>query len=215
MTKRSAAVYVDGFNLYNGCLKHQPALRWLDLVALADDLLRSHHVKVVNYYTARVQDRPDDPDQSQRQDRFLRALAARNPGRVDVKLGTFSTHKRMMPLVKPLEDGTRFVRVYRTEEKGSDVNLGAQLVWDACHRAYDLACVVSNDSDLQTPVDMALSLGLDVVTVNPHFHADQPQSLIGNGTRKLTLGRLGRNLLPNPVVAADGTEFWCPRKWGP
>ena len=43
------------------------------------------------------------------------------------------------------------------EEKGSDVNLGAHLVYDACQAGneYDLALIISNDSDLREAVSLA------------------------------------------------------------
>ncbi|HEX8804165.1 MAG TPA: NYN domain-containing protein [Acidimicrobiales bacterium] len=204
--------YVDGFNLYWGSLHGSP-YRWLDLLALVEDLFRGHTVDRVKYFTARVDDRPDDPGQSQRQDVLLKALGVHCAPRLEIHLGNFATHKRMARLVTPLADGRRFAKVYRTEEKASDVNLGAHLVWDACHRAFDVACVVSNDSDLQTPVDMAVRLGAEVVTVNPHLHRRQPRCLFGTGTRRLTRGRLARNLLPDPVVAPDGVRWCCPASW--
>src|SRR5262245_38469473 len=133
MARPSAAAYIDGFNFYHGSLRSESTLKWLDLVALVDDLLRGHKVQVVKYFTARVDDRPDDPGQSQRQDVYLKALMAHAGSRLQVHYGTFRTHRRKMRLCSPLADGTEFVRVFRTEEKASDVNLGAHLVRDACH----------------------------------------------------------------------------------
>jgi uncharacterized LabA/DUF88 family protein len=40
------------------------------------------------------------------------------------------------------------VRVYKNEEKGSDVNLALHLLNDAWMNSFDCALVVSNDSDL-------------------------------------------------------------------
>jgi hypothetical protein len=44
------------------------------------------------------------------------------------------------------------VQVLNTEEKGSDVNLATHLVYDGCQNAYDVAVVVSNDTDLIEPI---------------------------------------------------------------
>ena len=43
------------------------------------------------------------------------------------------------------------------EEKGSDVNLAAHLLNDAWGGAFDAAAVISNDTDLVTPIDMVTS----------------------------------------------------------
>jgi hypothetical protein len=53
-------VYVDGFNLYYGCLKGSP-YRWLDLEALCAHLLPKHTIHRVRYFTARVAARPGKP----------------------------------------------------------------------------------------------------------------------------------------------------------
>jgi uncharacterized LabA/DUF88 family protein len=44
--------------------------------------------------------------------------------------------------------------VYTMEEKGSDVNLAAHLLNDAWKGLFDMAAVISNDTDLITPIRM-------------------------------------------------------------
>src|SRR5438132_14031288 len=68
-----ANVYVDGFNLYYGCLKGT-AFRWLDVGALCRKLVPRNRVNRIRYFTARVSARPDDPDPPVRQAAYLRAL---------------------------------------------------------------------------------------------------------------------------------------------
>ena len=68
-------VYVDGFNFYYGCLK-DTAERWLDVGALCERLLRDDaEIVGIKYFTARVKPRPGNPEQAQRQQAYLRALA--------------------------------------------------------------------------------------------------------------------------------------------
>ena len=57
-----------------------------------------------------------------------------------------------MPLADPNPQGPRFVRVIKTEEKGSDVNLATHLLNDAYLGRYEVAAVVSGDSDLLEPI---------------------------------------------------------------
>ncbi len=74
-TRQKTIVYVDGFNLYYGALKDRPN-RWLDLAVLSRHLLKpTHEIVGVRYFTARVQPRPGNPQQAQRQQAYLRALA--------------------------------------------------------------------------------------------------------------------------------------------
>lgn len=68
------AVYVDGYNLYYIRLKGLRYFRWLNLKALADEILKpSHVVTVVNYYTADVSHK-EDPYAPGRQRSYLNAL---------------------------------------------------------------------------------------------------------------------------------------------
>jgi uncharacterized LabA/DUF88 family protein len=159
-------VYFDGFNLYYGALKGTPH-KWLDLGALSRRLLPNDDVVAIRYFTALVAARPDDPQQPQRQQAYLRALRT-IPG-LSIHLGHYLTHAVRMPLAAPLPGGPRTVEVIRTEEKGSDVNLATYLLLDAFQGRCDTAVVVSNDSDLQEPILVAeRELGIQVGVVNPH-----------------------------------------------
>ncbi len=59
-------LYIDGFNLYYRALK-DTSLRWLDLRKLAEILFPSDSINKVCYFTARLDARPGNPGQAQRQ----------------------------------------------------------------------------------------------------------------------------------------------------
>ena len=74
-----------------------------------------------------------------------------------------------MPLAEPAPGGPRFAKVVRTEEKGSDVNIAAHLVNDAYKGAFDVAVLVTNESDLLEPIRLVRrELSLQVGILNPH-----------------------------------------------
>ena len=77
--------YVDGFNLYYRLLKKRPDLRWLDPHRLIQEFVPpGHDLTQVNYYTARISERPDKPGAAARQAIYLKALAkisCQNPSR--------------------------------------------------------------------------------------------------------------------------------------
>ena len=56
--------------------------------------------------------------------------------------------------------------VARREEKGSDVNVATHLLVDVFGGAVDAAVVISNDSDLKLPIDIARGV-VPVGLVNP------------------------------------------------
>ncbi len=124
--------------------------------------------------------------------------------------GQFKRRKKRLPLAKDLN---RFVQVVQFEEKRSDFSLGAHLVRDACHRLMDVALVLSNDSDLQTPVDFAEGEGVKVITVNPHQQSDQPRRLLSSDKRILKVRHLRRSQLPDPVFTKSGGRIPKPKKW--
>ncbi len=159
-------VYIDGFNLFYGALRKTP-YRWLDLEKMCQLLLPNNTIGEIKYFTAKVSARPDDLDQPVRQQLYLRALGTLP--KVSIHYGHFLTHKVWMPLVVQTGDPQQQVRVIKTEEKGSDVNLATHLLHDAHMGRYDIAAVVSNDSDLLTPIRLVReTLGKKVGALNPH-----------------------------------------------
>ncbi len=158
-------VYIDGFNLYYGALK-STGFKWLDLRVLATVLFPNDDIQRVCYFTARVKPRPNDPAQPQRQQVYLRAL--RTLDQLDIYFGDFRERKKWLPLVRPTADGDKFAEVIKPEEKGTDVNLATRLLVDGFTSGYQHAVVVSNDSDLATPMRYVKDeLGLKVSVVNP------------------------------------------------
>jgi hypothetical protein len=158
-------IYIDGFNLYYRALKRTPH-KWLNLDALCRFLLPGHQINQIKYYTAHVTARPHDPDQPTRQQTYLRAL--RTLPNVSIILGTFLTNRvRAVRADRPL--GTpEYVTIFKTEEKGSDVNLATHLLHDGYQKGYEQAVVITNDSDLVEPIRIVRhSLGLPVGILNP------------------------------------------------
>lgn len=152
-------VYVDGFNLYFRLLATRPALKWLNIKTLAEKLLdKRNRIVQVNYYSARVSGRID-LNAPARQQIYLDALNA--IPEISIHMGTFLSSEKFAGLVKPPEFRPRLtlpqpwpdvVKVIKVEEKGSDVNLACHLLLDAFQGNFDVAAVLSNDSDLVEPI---------------------------------------------------------------
>jgi hypothetical protein len=151
-------IYVDGFNLYFRLLVNRPAAKWLNVKALAEKLLDPTNVVTgVKYYTARVSGRIDAAAPA-RQQIYLDALGA--VPEISIHMGSFLLSEKFAGLVKPPEfcpcvtlapPWPDVVRVIKVEEKGSDVNLASHLLLDALQGNFDVAAVLSNDSDLVEP----------------------------------------------------------------
>jgi uncharacterized LabA/DUF88 family protein len=203
-------VYIDGFNLYYGCLRNTN-YRWLDPAKLLQFLLPKDQISQINYYTALVSARPHDPDKPVRQSIYLRAL--QTVPNLRIHLGHFLSHEIMMRLAHPPAGQSPFVKVIKTEEKGSDVNLATHLVHDGHLGKYELAVVVSNDSDLAEPVRIVThELGLKVGILNPHQHPSK--TLIANALfhKNIRQKVLGLSQFPAQMTDTNG-PFHKPPGW--
>lgn len=88
---------------------------------------------------------------------------------LSVHFGHFLSHEISARLVNPSRQGSPFRQVWKTEEKGSDVNLASHLLIDGFRAKYDLAVVISNDGDLKEPVHFVRhELNAPVGVLNPH-----------------------------------------------
>lgn len=160
------SVYIDGFNLYYRALKGTP-YRWLDVLALSSHLVQpANRITCIRYFTARVKPSSHKPDQHVRQDTYMQALIAHTPC-LAIHEGQYYQHVVRMPLARPAPGQSRMVDVIKSEEKGSDVNLAVHLLNDAWEHAFDVALVISNDSDLAEAIRVARRRGMPVGVANP------------------------------------------------
>lgn len=214
-------VYVDGFNLYYRLLQKRPGLKWLDLRTLAAGLLNAANVVTgVRYYTAHISGRAD-PAAPARQQVYLNALRTL-PG-VTIHFGAFLTSAKFAGIVHPPNFRPRttlpppwpdVVKVVKVEEKGSDVNLACHLLLDAFQDNYDVAAVISNDSDLVEPIRITTqilgkSVGLLTPVNNPNPQLAQAASFV----RRISVSDLAAAQLPDPVMRPDGTTIRKPAEW--
>lgn len=255
-------VYVDGFNLYYGAVKHTE-FKWLDLVKLAYQVLPPDHaVERLKYFTARVSG-ARDPDAPVRQQIYLNALATLPE--VEIHFGAFLAKPIWRPLLNlPIADrkinatptvtipeGVHRVTLsesedqvlpvghypnrqsdapkYRKrnawparnavvaeahtmEEKGSDVNLAVHLLNDAWMDRFDVAAVVSNDTDLVEPIRMVSEeRGKTVFVVCPSRWPTAPKlRSVASRVRHIRKKMLRVSQFPHRI---PGTSIVRPEGW--
>lgn len=214
-------IYVDGFNLYYRLLDKRSALKWLNLKALAEQLLQPANVVVgVRYYTTHISGRVD-PTAPARQQLYLDAL--RTIPEMSIHFGTFLTSKKFAGLVHPPNFRPQaamsppwpdVVQVIKVEEKGSDVNLACHLLLDAFQGNYDVAAVISNDSDLVEPIRITTQIlgkpvGLLTPVSNPNPQLKQAASFV----RHVSVSDLAAAQFSDPIVRPDGTTISKPASW--
>lgn len=204
-------VYVDGFNLYYGAVKGTP-YKWLNIKALCQALLPKNQIVKIKYFTALVTARSSDPDQPNRQQLFLRAL--QTLPNLEIIYGHFLSHEITMPVAHPAPGQPRYVQVIKTEEKGSDVNIATHMVNDGYKGRYQVAILVSNDSDLVEPIKIVRNeLKLPVGVLNP-FILTPSFDLRKHATfvKPIRTGVLFASQFPATLQDANGT-FYKPPTW--
>ena len=208
-------VYVDGFNLYYGCLKGTP-YKWLDLEALCKSLLPSHQIHRIRYFTARVKTQPGyGPGTELRQGIYLRAVATLPL--IETHLGHYQSHPVNAHRYPKPATGSPLVRVLKTEEKGSDVNLASYLLLDCFRNDYEQAVVISNDADLATPIRMVKEeLQKPIGIVFPICNQGRTRSVhlasIATFVREIRKNAIAAAQLPTTIVDAQGS-FSKPATW--
>ena len=206
MTKPTAIVYVDGFNLYRRALVGTP-YKWLDLEALFSHTLQEFEVVKIKYFTARIQPKPHEKSQHIRQNIYLRALQT-NP-LIEIEFGKFSSETKSLPK-SPWEYDINGIplqaKVKVHQEKGSDVNRATNLVFDVLKRRADALIVVTNDSDQVGPLRKLKNeneglIGLILTSKEPAVE------LMGIGlpiVRQIREGILSISQLPDELSDAVG-----------
>ena len=189
-------VYVDGFNLYYGCVKDTP-YRWLDLAAFCARLLPHNQINHIRYFTALVTPRVDDPQQRIRQETYLRAL------RTIPNLSLYTSHFLASKVWMKRADGGGYVRVLKSEEKGSDVNLASSLLIDCYRSDCDIAVIISNDSDLAFPIDhVKRHLGKIIGIINPHKRPSRELLALANFFKSIRPSALAACQFPTKLTDA-------------
>ncbi|MDA7983604.1 MAG: RNA pyrophosphohydrolase [Alphaproteobacteria bacterium] len=132
---KKTRIYIDGFNLYQGCLRDTP-YRWLNCETLCQKLLPDNReITGIKYFAAPLEKRPQDaPSKVEYQQVYWRALNTLN--NLEIIEGFFQ------------KEG----KGYR--EKQSDVNLAAHLINDAHLNRFDTAVIVSGDNDFAGAVEL-------------------------------------------------------------
>ena len=218
-------VYIDGFNLYNGAVRNTP-YKWLDLLKFSQNLLLSDQIERVKYFTARIVARASDPDQGLRQIAYWRAL--RTLGCIDIIEGHFLSGPKRMAEAASVQNinslaasgvdvsamRPTMVEVFKSEEKGTDVNLATHLVHDAHLNRFEAALVISNDSDLTEAIRLVKNeVGKVVGVYTPH--ANRPSVQLRNTAsffREIKTTHLRNSQFPDTLTDARGS-FSKPVGW--
>ncbi|AZL83641.1 NYN domain-containing protein [Aliivibrio salmonicida] len=158
-------IYIDGYNFYYGCLKGTP-YKWLDLVKLFEEHIipRSdvynatlHDNVGIKYFTAEITNKAAaDPNSVNDQRSYHHALYLHSENLLKTIKGSYAVDKVEYPKVEYYEAGIEKepkdcarVKVWKLEEKQSDVNIAIEAVYDAVmDHTLEQIIFVTNDTDI-------------------------------------------------------------------
>lgn len=208
------SLYVDGFNLYHAIDDlRDDRLKWLSLYELGRNIIlhRTETLTQTVYFSAYAHYRSNaDPSVVARHRKYVAALEATG---VEVVLGNFKKKPRRCFACSAQWDSH--------EEKETDVNIAIRLVADAFRDRFDVAYVLSADTDLVPAMACARSVSgasgslKEIVAVFPPMQNRNVLSLTQNADRQIRLNRnhISNARLPNSTALADGTVLTCPQKY--
>jgi 6-hydroxy-3-succinoylpyridine 3-monooxygenase len=162
-------VYIDGYNLYYGCLKGS-LYKWLDPRALIENVLPTilyeqdgepiryrFQTPSIKYFTAPILEAFAKSDDSTAcQSHYHAALEGHLQGELQIVKGY---HDARPTLAHRWEEGKAArecdkVEIWRLEEKQSDVSLALHAYSDAIRAEVDQVIVLTNDTDFAPAMRM-------------------------------------------------------------
>ena len=195
--------YIDGFNLFLGMIDAgYNHCKWLDIHLLAQTLKHStHSVTTVKYFTSRIN---NNASKQKRQSAYLDAL-----GTLDIKIiyGEFRTNWMNCKIC-----GQGW---YESKEKKTDVNIATHMIKDAFKNEYDVAILISGDSDLVPPVTAIKELYPDKeirIAFPPNRESNELKK-VADGSFKIGVQKLEASQLPKTIVNKYGDKIVKPVEW--
>jgi uncharacterized LabA/DUF88 family protein len=219
MERKRTIAYCDGYNLYNRLLRHT-ANKWLDLEAFVSILLRpDHDILTVKYFTSRVRPYPYDQQAIDRQKIYLQALTSRP--KTEVIEGMYDKRKTWLPFVgEPCKSCPEMApnhmgRVYKFEEKRTDVNLATNMLVDAALNNADCLVLISGDSDFVAAVEAVRKVFRKTVLVfNPSDTYSAQLDAAANYYKHIPRDLPAKCQLPDIIpIGTHGRTIHRPAAW--
>lgn len=231
--KLKTRIYIDGYNLYYGCLK-RTNYKWLDIYTLFSEqvmpsiLLEVDGIKIkhelddlaVKFFTADIiESVASASDSLSCQATYHAALNKKYPSKVEIIKGFYSKNKVKM---KKVENGqsvneSEDILVWKLEEKQSDVNLALHVLSDIVNHNIEQAVIVTNDSDIAPVINMVKEYTSAIVGVVLPTKSNPSSELVKNADwckREIKPVELSKSQLPR-VVPSRRRSKSKPISWYP
>lgn len=231
-------IYIDGYNLYYGCLKGTH-LKWLDLMALFEKSILPSVTASINgqslasdlqpvaikFFTAPILEQAAKEHDSIRcQEQYHAALNKHQPGRIETIKGYYSLTEARAKVIDPTAPKTwprdcKSTDVWKLEEKQTDVNLALHAVKDALLGDIEHVVIVTNDTDIAPAMQMIRAhtnavIGLVIPTTDHERVPNAELAKYAHWVRThITEGELKLAQLPRVVAAGSRRPAIKPNSW--
>ena len=168
-------IYIDGLNLHYS-LDNTP-YKWLNVKTLTESILTSsfHKIVKIKYFTAI----PTKADSARKHYLYLQILKTLQ--NIEIIYGKHKRRRIKGKLIKydlKLNKEiitNKIVKIFKPEEKETDVNIASHIVYDACKENIGCVVLLSNDTDLKTPLKFVkYRLKKKVVIITPTQRLENP-----------------------------------------
>lgn len=207
--------YIDGFNLYFGLkARNYQRYYWLNVHELARHLLLPHQVLgMTKYFTARISGGKSGDSPTYRRERDAKRKRQTN------YLDVLKTIRQIQIFEGQYYDNFITCSACQHtwnahEEKMTDVNIATEMLCDAFDDVYDVALLISGDSDLVPPVRQVVTKFKDkrvVVACPPNRHSID---LVRAASHEFHIEKshLKKSQMPETVVV-NGFPIRRPSEW--
>jgi uncharacterized LabA/DUF88 family protein len=201
--KEKVIAYIDGFNLYFGMVEAGLGYcKWLNLKLLVENLLKPEQELIeVKYFTSRVS---NNPDKQKRQSIYIDALESLG---IKIIYGNYQDG-----IVKCLRCG----HIWKSaKEKMTDVNIATSIIIDAYKNKFDVAMLVSGDTDLVPPIREVHSIFKDkrVLIAFPPKRHNKVLAIAAKGSFVIGRKKLIGSQLDEEIISLTGYKLIIPNSW--
>ncbi len=203
---RRVIVYIDGFNLYFGLRDMQwKNCYWLDYPRFASVLTKNITDSILvntKYFTARIK---SPQDKAKRQSNYLDALELR--GNIQIIPGDYKEEKFNC-------SGCGRINFIQ-KEKQTDVGIAVELMMDAYRDNFDVAILISGDSDLIPAIKAVKEIDNKkqiIACFPPKRHSKEIRGL-ASGQIHINEVDLRNCQLPDKITAKNGYVIKRPEQW--
>jgi len=181
MKKETVGLYIDGLNLFHALIKADIDTKYVDVFKLAKSLIKpTQELKFVKYFSA-VQ-----KHHSKNAREYKTYVEELGKGKSELIIAHFKNKSKRCPICN--------AKWTSQEEKETDVNIALALFEDAMDDSYDVAIIISGDSDLVPPIrrirERFKSKTVIVATPPKRFASSRGLRSAAHASREITIGRV-------------------------